>query len=156
MNTSRLMVPADVYVTQLTEALADAKGEGAQSVDLLLLALRVCASPRVVAILRHADAIVRGAPRDTGLDAEAEALMPVVVRVMGWASAVFLVVSGESENRLAAALAEIDDMMEGYEQGAMLAGDDVWQELTDDALFPECGGSWWCSAYAEALNAPQA
>lgn len=146
--------PATPYAKMLTEAVADAHEEN--GVTLLCLALRVCAEPRVVALLRHASALVRGAPRDGALDAEAEALVPAVVRVVGAASAALFAVEigSEDEKRLLTALAEVEHFMDGYEDAALLAGEAVWQELTDAMLFPEIGGTWWSSAYADSLAAP--
>ena len=147
MNTQE--PSGSIYATMLTDALA-APDVG---VSLLCLALRMCAEPRVIALLRHASAMVKDESRDGSLDAEAAALVPAVVRVMGSAMAASYTVEPADEQRLLAALAEVEHFMEGYESAALLAGEAVWQELSDAALFPELGGAWWNRAYADSLDA---
>ncbi len=111
-----------------------------------------CATEPVVAVLRHAAAMVRGtSAADEWLDYSATQIVPAVVRALGVCNVALFGVFDRDENRLIAAIAETEAKMEGYEDAALLAGEDVWRELAEWELLPECGGAWWCQAYADAL-----
>ena len=117
-------------------------------------ALRLCATPGFIAMMRHADAMARCATRDERLDAEAEQVIRVAVRLVGAASAALLVVDGELAEEITAELADIEAQMVGYERAPILVGPAVWAELRAAGPHPEIGGAWWCDAYAASLASP--
>lgn len=117
-------------------------------------ALRLCATSGVLALMRHADAMARGATRDERLDAEAAQVIRVAVRVVGAASAALLIVDGDAAEEITVALEDLEIAMAGYERASLLVGPAVWAELRAAELHPEQGGAWWCDAYAEALASP--
>lgn len=149
MNTGT-NAPCVSHVVAIVELTRIARESG--RVEGFVNLAQFCATEPVIAVLRHAAAMVRGtsAP-DEWLDYSATQIVPAVVRAIAACDYALLELDGCCENVLFSAVAESEALMDGYECAALLAGDDVWREVSEMGLLPECGGAWWCQAYADAL-----
>lgn len=149
MNTVA-SAPCVSHAVAIAELTSIARESG--RVDDFVNLAQFCATEPVIAVLRHAAAMVRGtSATDEWLDYSATQIVPAVVRAIAACDYALLEIEGCCENVLFAAVAESEALMEGYEDAALLAGEDVWRELAELELLPECGGAWWCQAYADAL-----
>ena len=118
-ETSAPCVPHAVAIVEFTRIAR----ESGRCDDFVNLA-QFCATEPVVAVLRHAAAMVRGtSATDEWLDYSASQIVPAVVRAVGVCNGALFGVFGRDENRLIAAIAETEALMEGHEGAALLAGD---------------------------------
>lgn len=136
-------VPHAVAIRELTRITA----ADPSVVNLVNLA-QFCAAAPVVEAVARAAAMVRGeADDDPWLDHVARETVTAAVRACG----VLNTAPASREFVVLNEVANLEAAMEPYVDGVLLADEAVWSELTALDLFPECGGAWWCVAYADRL-----
>lgn len=148
MNTQPMpCVSHAVAIRELTRYAREAP-----TVANLVILAQFCATEPVVEIVAHGAAmVVDDTYPDEWLDHCAVTLVPELLRACGVLNTALDGLGGADEVRVLNELANLDAAMEPHAEAVLLADASVWAELTALELFPECGGAWWCDAYAESL-----